>query len=417
MPASWQCTAILHPFSPPPEGETPYVPFFEMCIANIGFVEGEIFSAQLIGTSERTWWYTITPSGTHLSTDQGSSWTAVDMGWSMPGGQWTQNARYFATGPLNWMNAQDVDWWTQPVPNSNAATWTWFNNGGDADGLPFRMMFGAPPPSPVMGDPNQLAFFQNFSFTYFPSFSTGTAPPGTWTPPVIPGFQLGNPDGLQLVVWNDNFGMVTMMTPVNSASSPLPTFVLYHWASDQNYSQLTDRAQNTTMSYQYNPQSPLKTQMALMFGAAPPDVTPPQYSGSSFLYSNNKEGPPACETMPLGQEPPNWARIPAVQGTIWAVANDNPTLCPNQRLALISVLFPPTDEYPQGRYLWTWYSPFPGSDGTQARPVTFMESASTIAEGGTSLALADYYQYEELRLPIPAGFFQIPPCCVGGGSE
>ena len=70
----------------------------------------------------------------------------------------------------------------------------------------------------------------------------------------------------------------------------------------------------------------------------------------------------SCENIGLGQEPPDWARIPAVDGTIHAVVTDNPTLCPEQVVTIISVLFPPSSRYPQGRYLWTWYSPFPDSD-------------------------------------------------------
>ena len=110
----------------------------------------------------------------------------------------------------------------------------------------------------------------------------------------------------------------------------------------------------------------------------------------------------------------HWARIPAVDGTIHGSITDNPSLSPGQTTNIISVLFPPTKEYPQGRYLWTWYSPFPGSDGARARPVTFMESASTISEGGTALALADYYLYQTSPVWFPAEVFALPPLCTAG---
>jgi hypothetical protein len=70
--------------------------------------------------------------------------------------------------------------------------------------------------------------------------------------------------------------------------------------------------------------------------------------------------------------------------------------------------------------LWTWYSPNDdGSNGVNARPVVFMESASSISEGGTSLALADYYDYQEFADPIPPETFliELPPGFPTGGSS
>jgi hypothetical protein len=418
LPASWQATALLHPFSPPPENDpTPDSPFFQLCIATVGFIEDVVMSVQITGLSYGTWWFKVMPEATVLSTDEGSTWQEVDMGWSLPSTQWLTAPTFFATSCLNWMEAQQLDWWKQAVPKSNATTWFWFTSGDSTSGLPFRLMFGAPPPSPVYGDPGQLALFQNFSFTYFPSFfATPNPAVDTWSPPVIPGFQAGNPAGYKLVIWNGNFGMTTLMTPVDSASFPLPTVVFYEWKPDDAYQVLTDRAQSTVMQYDLNPASPVAVQQALMFGAAPPGIPPPPHSGASFLYTLNKDQSEQCQPMALGAEPPDWAYVPAVDGVIHACVTDNPTLCPEQTVTIISVTFPPSDEYPQGRYLWTWYSPFPGSDGTHARPVTFMESASTIAEGGTSLALADYFDYKEFTQPIDPATFVIPGACLTPGD-
>lgn len=415
LPSRWQCTAILHPYSPPPTGPVIESPFFQLCVATIGYVEGVVMSVQITGLSGGTWWYKIQPDATYLSTDKGKTWSAVDMGWTLPTTRWLQeNATYFSTGYLNWMQAQQVDWWKQPVPKGPATTWLWFNSGNASAGLPFRLMFGAPPPSPDKGDPKQLALFQNFSFTYFPSFEATESPVvDHWSPPVIPGFVAGNPSDYKLVVWREHFAMTTYMTPVDSASFPLPTVVLYQWLPDSAYRTLTDRAQSTLMSFEYNPQSKIQAQQALLFGVAPKGVAPPPNSGGGFLFTRNDSGTGSWITFDFGEEPPNWARIPAVQGTIHACVTNNPALCPNQTVTICSVLFPPSDEYPQGRYLWTWYSPFPGSDGTHSRPVTFMESASTIAEGGTSLALADYFDYVELQQPIDPELFEIPLVCRG----
>jgi len=417
LPSSWQCTALLHPYSPPPNNDpNPRVPFFQLCVATIGYIEGVVLSVQITGLDYGgTWWYKIAADGTTLSTDRGATWKSVDMGWTLPSTRWlSDSASWFAAAYLNWMGAQELDWWKQPVPNSKATTWIWFNHGGNSAGLPFRMMFGAPPALPNKGDPGQLAMFQNFSFIYFPSFwATKTPNVDTWSPPDITGLQPGNPKNYQLVVWNQCFGMTTVMTPVDSASFPLPTRVLYQWASDKQYQAATDRAQFTEMSYIYNPKSGFDTQIALLYGIAPPGVKPPALAGSGYIYNVLGAKVTSCANLGLGQEPPDWARIPAVEGTIHAVVTNNPTLCPKQVVTIISVLFPPSDEYPQGRYLWTWYSPFPGSDGPQARPVTFMESASEIGVG-TSLALADYFAYREYSPgSIPASVFALPSACEG----
>lgn len=417
-PSAWECTALLHPYSPPPSNDPKTTPFFQLCIANLSFIEGTVFSIQITGLSYGTWWYKVTPDGTTVSYDQGGTWSAIDIGWTLPSTSWMQsNASYFKTGYLNWMEAQEAEWWKQPVAGSNATTWIWYDA---ATRFPFRLMFGAPPADPVKGDPNQLALFQNFSFTYLPSFTATNNPNiSTWQPVDIPGFQAGNPNNYKLVEWNDRFSMTTIMTPVDSASFPLPTAVLYQWKPDDQYVTTADRTQCTIMSYEYNPQAGFTAQVAMLYGVAPAGVQPPPFAGNGYIFNEMVyvvRGFPtpivtSCENIGLGQEPPNWASIPAVDGTVHATISNNPALCPGEVVNIISVLFPPTQEYPDGRYLWTWYSPFPGSDGSQARPVTFMESASSIAEGGTSLALADYFEYVESPFWFPSEFFDLPLLC------
>ena len=422
LPNGWQATAILHPYSPPPDSAQQPTPFFQLCVASIAYIEDTILSVQITGLEYGNWWYKITPGKTTVSTDRGATWTTVDTGWTLPTTQWLGNdASYFSTSYLNWMEAQQVEWWKQPVENSNATTWIWFDQNTR---LPFRMMFGAPPPSPTKGNPVQLALFQNFSFTYFPSFAANPSPNiTTWQPPVIEGFQAGNPNNNKLMKWNDCFAMTTLMTPVDSKSMPLPTLVLYQWKPDDEYQVFSDRTQCTMMSYEYNPQAGFQTQVAMLYGIAPASVNPPPpLAGSGYIFNETiflTRSVPApivwsCNNIGLGEEPPNWASITAADGTIHATVSSNPALCPNEQVDIISVIFPPTKEYPQGRYLWTWYSPFPGSDGSHSRPVTFMESASNIAEGGTSLALADYYAYAEQPIGtwFDPAYFQLPAICT-----
>ncbi|HEX7955302.1 MAG TPA: hypothetical protein VF508_00025, partial [Pyrinomonadaceae bacterium] len=231
LPEAWQCVALLHPFSPPLSTDpTPDSPFYQLCVASITYQEDLFFSAQIAGCSYGTWWYIVDVSGTSLSTDGGVTWNQVDVGWTLPTTSWfgdqLGSATCAGTSPLNWMGAQEVNWWKIPVaipgssPPVSAATWMWFDAASNA---PVRLMFGEGPPSPTMGDPNQLALFQMFSFTYFPVFTpleAPVAPPTTWTNPTFPGFTPGNSAGYELFTWNPHFGMTVFMTPVNENFNP-----------------------------------------------------------------------------------------------------------------------------------------------------------------------------------------------------
>ena len=207
------------------------------------------------------------------------------------------------------------------------------------------------------------------------------------------------------------------MTPVNESFNPLPTRVLYEWKPDADYKVYTDRAQNTLMWNTYNPDNPkAPTAEALLTGPSPQGVPPVPDSGTGFAISWYDDTI-TCKPLPFPQEPPDWVSIPAVEGTIQAVISDNSTLCPNTAVTVVSVLFPPSlPNYPEATYLWTWYSPFPGSGGTHSRPVTFMQSQSGV-NLGTSLALADYFFYEEYATGIDPSNFEVPAACQGQSKE
>ena len=422
VPSAWQCFALLHPFSPLQSNSTPTDegnPFFELCVAYINYQEGEFLSAQITGISGRKWWYLINNSGTFVSTNGQTPTTPVNMGWTLPTTNWfgneAQNATLAGVSYLNWMQAQQVAWWKMPVPGTNppAATWIWLDLYTT---LPVRMMFGQGPPSPSMGDPNQLALFQMFSFIYFPSFIAlpeTTVPTEFFTPP-IEGFSFGNPNNYELFTWNTNFGMTAFMTPVNEKFNPLPTRVLYVWKPDNEYEVFSDRAQNTLMEYDLNPGNSFTAQVALLTGAPPQGVSPPPNSESGFLINYQGDQAISCvsgKNFPFPEEPPNWVSIPAVEGTIRATVASNPVLCPENTVTILSVLFPPSaPNYPDSTYLWTWYSPLT-ADGTSSRPVTFMQSQSGVGVG-TSLALADYFYYDEFQQPIDPSNFNIPSPCL-----
>jgi hypothetical protein len=425
MPSLWTGTVLLHPFSPPLSSDPrPDNPFFQLCVASIVYSQRQYFSAQVSGCSYGNWWYLITATGTQLSTDAGKTWKPINIGWSLPTnwyGAQAPNAACAGASPLNWMGAQMVDWWKIPVPLKNlppAATWMWFDSN---TGAPVRMMFGEGPPSPTMGDPTQLAFFQMWSFTYFPLFqsydrvSEATAKPTTFTSPSFPGFAVGNPNGYRNFVWNSNFGMTVFMTPVNERFNPLPTRVLYLWKPDQQYSIYSDRAQNTLMMYNYNQPNPdnIFSQEALLAGRAPEAVIPPPNSHTGFLIDFLNNGTSSCKSgsqFPIPQQPPDWISIPEVKAKIWATLTNNPVVAPNNTVTIFSALFPPAlPKYPEATYLWTWYAP-QNPTGTQSRPITFMQSQSGV-NIGTSLALADYFYYRDFQQPIDPSNFDIPASC------
>jgi len=387
-------------------------------------VEGEYFSAQITGTEYGTWWYTISPQlGTQLSTDQGMTWTPVNMGWQLPVNGWFGNTppTCAGTSPLNWMQAQTAEWWKIPVALPSgppAATWMWFDVQSRN---PVRMMYGQGPTSPTQGDPNQLPLLQMYSFTYFSYFIDYVdvlLPPAPWQQPMIEGFELGNPQGYSNFVFNSNFGMTAFMTPVNEEYNPLPTRVLYVWKPDNEYAVATDRAQSTLMLNTYNrglpAQKPMASQQALLTGPAPAGMPSPAGSDTSFLITTNTDCTQSCLGPPswhFPQEAPDWVSIPGVQATIRATITNNPVLCPNTTILIYSVLFPPSaPNYPESTYLWTWYSPLT-ADGKLSRPVTFMQSQSGVGVG-TSLALADYFAFELLSEPIDPANFTVPAVCT-----
>lgn len=425
MPPAWSGVALLHPFSPPFSSDPkPATPFFQLCVANLAYVEGQYFSAQIAGCDYGAWWFIVTPSNTQLSLDQGATWETVDVGWTLPAnwfGASIGEAACAGASPLNWMPGPSVDWWKVPVStgagNPSAATWMWFDS---TLATPVRMMFGYAPPKPTMGDPDQLALFQMYSMTYLPVFEASAPALAAlaWSAPAIPGFVAGNPDKLQDFTWNGNFGMTALMTPVNEAFNPLPTRVLYVWKPDPQYVVASDRSQNTLMRFTYNQFAgqPMADQVALLTGPAPGGVKPPPNSDTGFLINYNNTGAPTCvygSNFPFPQEPPNWVSIPAVQATVCGTITNNPVVAPKTKVAIYSVLFPPAlPNYPEATYLWTWYAPLNAS-GTQSRPVTFMQSQSGVGVG-TSLALADYFFYEEFAAPINPANFNVPDCCSGG---
>jgi len=403
LPANFQCSALLHPFAPPPTGNSRVnEPFYQLCTANIEYYEGLFFSAQLTGTEYGSWWYLIKADETQLSTDQGRTWSNIETGWAVPDTDpLGPDARCAGQSPLNWMNAQNTSWWALPVdvPDSSVkgATWMWFDTDTNA---PLRIMFGVPPITATTGTADQLPVLQNFSFTYITNFKPGAAKqePSDWMPGYIQGFRSGNPDNYPLWEWAKNQGVTALMTPVNQQYDPLPTRVLYRWDPGP-FENTSVRSQSTLMSYA-KPVAPQNYRYQLALLQRQP---PPARSYDAFYDSNGDIDKKASyEPFPFDTQPPNWVSLG--DGTIKATIVDNPDFCPNTTVTVAGVMFPPAKNYPQGTYLWTWYSPITGN---LSRPIVFMQSASSLGLG-TSLALADYFYFEKYQQPIDAENFVLP---------
>jgi hypothetical protein len=233
----------------------------------------------------------------------------------------------------------------------------------------------------------------------------------------IEGFQFGNPHHYKQPIWNAYLGMSSFSTPVSMDFNPCPKRTLYTWAADDAYHALTDRVHKAFLRYDmYDPQLNLFAFETLMFGIAPKSLpNPPKYNGSSFLIGYSKQNQPTeCHRKLLGAQPPDWMSLPEAGGQIRAILEQHEDFCPNNKIVICSALFPPTEEYPQGRYLWTWNSIFPDSPdgGTHTRPVTFMVAAQNhlVPQGG--LGLTDYFAYQEFQNKISPDNFEIPPCCL-----
>ncbi|MDX1736777.1 MAG: hypothetical protein R3261_00975 [Alphaproteobacteria bacterium] len=457
MDMNWQCKVILHPFAPPPtlnpseiEKINKETPFYQLCTALVTSVRSRtihefVFSAQVVSVEnpENTWWYLTIGYSTKVSLDKGKTWQKTDLPWDakyLATGVWTlgrNNATAVGKSPLNWLDTRNVEWWKMPyaqdgpTPADNeAAIWMWFH-----DNLPTRMMYGAGPEADrddktkLLGSADEWPLFQMFSFTYFDGFEVGssvTLPENFEISSTIPmGFESGNPKNYELFSWNGNSGLTTFMSPINEKYNPLPTRVFYKWKEDGDYKVVQDRAQNTLMHYgDYNHSSEpfIKVETALMYGIAPRKMeNKPVLAGTSYIIDTYSNEITDCNAIcfPDGQggqisggaEPPDWIQIPGVQGKIKATIIGNNHMAPNNTpVTIISCLFPPSDEFPIGRYLWCWYSPLDAS-GRESRPITFMESAAELG-AGTSLALADYFDYQIFKEEISNSYFDFPTSCA-----
>jgi len=416
LPEEWFATAVLQPFSPP-QGTTTKeemdTPFFQLSLARVAYSSVKnLFVVKVTGCDDgRRWWYKMRGNETYKSKD-GESWKPVNTGWSFPSRTWTQGATLVGESSLNWMSDRQMSWWKKPFKKTSVWFWLFRESG-----IPFRMMFAAPPPSSIRGRPDNLAFFQMFSFSYLVDFKTYEFADEPSIMETLNNakdmpIQCGNPYDYELFEWNSHFSMSAFMVPVDFNSNPLPTRVFYRWDKSGQYKgRIFDRAQTTEMHYNYNKDHPTFIDTAALFGPWDSDSKPAVANRGFDLNENRFSWNTTCtefvvEKMTLGQQPPSWPKLghAQIKGIIRkpedAPANwVSPLTGSNRTVALIQCLFPPQlPNYPNSTSLWTWYDYTDVVSFGQrdvARPIVFMQSAPSIGVG-TSLSLADYFDYNAL---------------------
>jgi len=410
LPEKWTATAIAHPFSPKQTNfKNKDHPFTQISNVKLSYdFEQKSFQIYVEGCEYGKWLYKMQNDATYTLKDE--KWERIDIGWTFPSRSWLgQNSTFVGRSALNYMNPDNkMDWWKKE--HAGSAIWFWFDT--KKSGTPFRMMFAKPPPAITKGDPTNLAFFQMFSFIYIVNLEAGftdlAASKLLSENPIIDdtGLVCGNPDSFPVFNWTSHLTLTSFMTPVDVESNPLPTSVIYRWKYGHYNGSIYDRFQATTMSYKYNAKSPQLTTVAALFGGWPGTN---QQSNGFLMSQNGNTSTTECnrltaEGVVIGQQPPWWpqlgfAKIAAIIQKPESASPNwiSPYTGSNHTVAILGVLFPPhPPQYPESTYLWTWYdySEYLTGNGA-ARPITFMQSASTIGEG-TSLALADYFDFQQL---------------------
>ncbi|XP_066929808.1 uncharacterized protein [Clytia hemisphaerica] len=411
LPDTWSATIVLHPFSEE-QGTGPErdFPFFQLSHGQMtyDYQKGEML-IYVKGCLYGEWWFNVTTHATFVARNSSMQWKKIDLGWTLPGKNWIDpEDKYIGHSQLNWMNDEvDVDWWKKNYKNTS--TWTWFDRNND--GFPFRIMFSAPPRSNLKGEPDNLAFFQMYSFSFIVNAKPEPIHHSRLHIMDIGkiGLTCGNPDNFQVFNWTNHFSVSAHMIPVDYPHNPYPTKVYYRWNDDEEYTGAPfDRSQSTIFYHDYNRFERMEGIRADLFGHWN-STTKPRPGVGFLLKTAIDSRQTECSQMfagemPIAQQPPWWPQLG--QANIQAIirrpenASDewrSPLTGSDRTVAIIRVTFPShLPNFPNSTSLWTWYD---YTDFIQAkaaaRPIVFMQSAPKF-ELGTSLALADFFDFHVL---------------------
>jgi hypothetical protein len=328
-------------------------------------------SADILVADRQTWL---------LTTDDGHIADCRDIGdsgWRPPPADWlARKAQCVGSGPVA---ETPVDWWKAPTSPAPLANWFWFDS---ADRTPFRLMYVRPDES--------LAPLSLFAFSYRIRFETlretdlaeavafcrarpskasgetrenlrqtiatmaqSSSRADAELKRLMPELE-GQCAGRPLPHWPDDFGLATLMTPIDMHHDPLPTEVLYRWGL---------KAQRTRMSLP--PAASDRAEEALLIGPIGYGITHPRI------------GSPSCTWPQPGAVRPDWTESGSC--SCEAVINGKTSITPYGPTQILRC--PMTAP----RVAWTWYT-------LEGRPIVFMETSSG-SERGALLTLADYYTW------------------------
>jgi len=439
LPDEWSAVAFLHPYSQvqccydytDEQLSNPFFPFaYDITKAALKGTHSRIEMYLKTCNNSTELWLEQNESGTFFKNCSSCDLNPLNLNWTMPESDWLKDKKdlkYEGSAPLNWMNPDKIMDWYKATDESKSANsiWYWYErNEAKNKSTPFRLMYSVPPTTSVLGSSMKLPLFQMFSFSYIAFDEQYDSEPLNKVKLNSKlekyGFQCQNDDNWPLFEWPDRITFSSMDIPVDAGSNPVPTKVTYQWKNDLSAQSIpSDRIQITRLnfnSYNNDNYNPNYYQEAVMLG--PNCVQGEPLTGRAFIVSDRRtDWTSRCHPLDLGQQSPNWPQ--KGQGKIHAVikkpANSgqnwiSPFTGSNNSVALISVLFPPTNttvfpQYPDSTFLWTWYDYSLYEDKfsdkfSKARPITFMQSAPGIGVG-TNLALADYFDYYEVHQPFP----------------
>lgn len=386
-PQKWSALALLSPF----DGSTMYLSLitydYSLQAMRTVIADYEGGFADMITIHDST--YLISANNQCLT-------PLVKGMWKVPAPNWLSSTDHNCAGIKPILNV-NVQWWRYQAGNIGNWLWTRLDNG-----FPWRMMF--------VNDSNQyqLPLLGNFSMTNFMAFETiaqsGLGPLVAACRKVrsmedekafnIHSFlqqsragvnaeekdrrmawlqeKAGSirPDStLPLPVWPQTFKATSLMTPVNRMNT-YPTSISYDW---------NVRKQLTSM---------LQPDGSVVNAFLMDTIT--------YLVQQYKDSFQCGGNLPhLGPPTPRWAYLDKCKSKL--LITDGP-LSPGEKTTVFTC---PIEE---GRVFWIWYT-------DKGKPIVFFETAPPVSEG-TSLSLADYYDWQPNVSIDPNIFKKLPPACT-----
>jgi hypothetical protein len=320
--------------------------------------------------------------------------------WNFPAPDWINSTDHNCAGikPILGKYAQ---WWRYQA--GSIGNWLWTRND---DGMPWRMMF--------VNDSNlyRLPLFANFSMVNFFAFDsiaqTNLGPlvnqcrntgkkftttkldiksmmadsreniaaaekerRSAWIKERLPNIQ--SDSTISLPTWPQTFNATSMMTPVNRTTS-YPTTIAYDWN--------------------------IKKQLTSMLQPDGSSVDAYLLDTITYIVQKYADSVQCGGALPnLGPPLPRWAYLDKCQSKL--VLTDGPLSAERK-----TVIF--TCPIEEGRVFWIWYT-------AEGKPIVFFETSPPISEG-TSLSLADYYDFNPNATINPAVFNGVPANCMTNQS-